>query len=93
MEHGLAESLAGLALFLFPGAAWTLALAPRLGWRAAAPVGVVVAFTAAPAALFLLNLLFDAPLRLATMAPLAVAVGMAGVAARLAAPVAARLES
>jgi predicted membrane-bound spermidine synthase len=86
MEPGLAGSLGGLALFLFPGAAWALALAPRLGWAKGAGLATVLAFTVAPGALFLLNVLFDAPLRLDTAVFLSVALGMAGIATRLAGP-------
>jgi hypothetical protein len=78
---------AGLALFLFPGAAWTLALAPRMGWMRAAPLALVLAFTVAPAALFVLNVAFDAPLTLGPIALLTTALGMAGLAVRAAGPV------
>lgn len=92
MEHGLAGGLAGLALFLFPGLAWTLALAPGLGWPRALALSLVAAFTVAPAALFALNLLFDVPIRLATIAFLCVALGMAGISFHLAGPLLARLR-
>lgn len=92
MEHGLVETLAGLALFLFPGLAWTLALAPRLPRALALALAPVMAFTLAPLALFILNLFFGAPLRPAPMAFFAAALGLAGLAVRLHGPVVRRVS-
>jgi hypothetical protein len=86
VEHGLVEQVAGLALFLFPGAAWTWALAPRMPLWKSVPLAVLLAFTLGPLALFALQVLVDLPLRLGTMATLAMALGLAGFAVRLRAP-------
>lgn len=84
VDSGVATGLLGLAIFLFPGVAWTLALAPRLGRARAAALSVVLAFTAAPAALFVLNAVLNLPIRPATSAFLAVALGMCALAMRAA---------
>lgn len=91
VEHGLAETLAGLALFLFPGVAWSLALAPGLPRPLAVALAPVLAFTLGPLALFVLNLFFGAPLRPAPMAFFAAALGLAGLAVRLHGPVVRRV--
>jgi hypothetical protein len=79
-DPSLARVAAGFAMFVFPGAAWAWALAPRLGWARAAPLALVLAFTLLPALLFALDLLFEVPIDLATMMLFATALGLAGVA-------------
>lgn len=82
----VAAPVLGLAVLLFPGYAWVAALAPRLPAAKAVPLGIVVALTVTPGAMFALNVLFSVPIRVGTLAYLAVALGMMGLAARLAQP-------
>lgn len=80
LEHGAAGLAFGLGLFLFPGFAWAFALGRDLPLASRLALGPVLAFTVAPAVTFTLNLLFDVPIRLDTIAFLSAALGMAGVA-------------
>jgi hypothetical protein len=81
VEHGVAGTLAGLALLLFPGLTWVAALAPWIGWLRGLVLAIVVGMTLTPAALFALDLLFGVPIHLGTIAAGAAALGMMGIVA------------
>lgn len=81
-DESVARAVVGGALFLFPGLAWSLALLPRAPLATTLAAGVLLAFVVAPLALFVLNIFFGLPMRLSTMAFLAVALGMVAVAWR-----------
>lgn len=78
--------LAGLALFVFPGAAWAMVLSPRAGRAALVPLAVVLSFTVLPLVAYFLNLFFRVPLQLATFAFLGATLGLAAIALRVAPP-------
>lgn len=94
MDLGAVGSgLLGLAVLLFPGYAWVRALAPGLPAAKAVPLGVVIALTLTPMAVFGLNVLFQAPIRVDTVALLGMALGLAGVGVRASGRVFALVEA
>lgn len=80
LEHGVGGFAYGLALFLFPGATWAFALGRGLDLPKRIALSVVLSFTLAPMAMFVLNLIFGVPIRLSTIAFLSSALGMVGLA-------------
>lgn len=80
LEHGVVGLLGGLALFLFPGAAWAYALGRGLSPAQRIALALVLSFTLAPMAMMALNLLLGVPIRYSTIALLTLGVGLAGVA-------------
>lgn len=93
LAYGVWGMLLGLALFLFPGMAWSWAFAPGLPRLARVALGLVLAFTVAPALMFALNLMFDVPIRLDTIAFVSLALGLVGVARMVAQPLLARVST
>lgn len=91
LEYGWAGLVVGLLVFLFPGFAWAFALGRGLDTPRRIGLGIVLAFTLAPAVTFVANLVFGLPIRLATVVMVSVAVGVAGVAVLAARALSARL--